>query len=200
LIKALIFDWFGVCTKENWGDCVQRELVKELKVSPEIIQREFKLFLQDFMSNKLSPEGFFQRFIAALDKEKDSKKFHYLLEIVPDLNEELLDLILVLKKRYKIYLLSNTTAELFKQYQKKIDFKKYFDHTFLSHELKTSKTQDEIWEIVLSKVNFSPEELVFIDNKEKYLELAQKHGIKTILFKNNEQVRKELIHSGIQIT
>lgn len=200
MIKALIFDWFGVCTKENWGDCVQRELVKELKVSPEIIQREFKLFLQDFMSNKLSPEGFFQRFIAALDKEKDSKKFHYLLEIVPDLNEELLDLILVLKKRYKIYLLSNTTAELFKQYQKKIDFKKYFDHTFLSHELKTSKTQDEIWEIVLSKVNFSPEELVFIDNKEKYLELAQKHGIKTILFKNNEQVRKELIHSGIQIT
>lgn len=200
MIKAIIFDWFGVCTKENWGDCVQRELVKELKVDPEIVKKEFKLLLQDFMKDKISSEEFFKRFIGALDPEKDPREFYYLLNFLPDLNAGLLRAILDLKKRYKIYLLSNTTQEFFKQYQKKIDFHKYFDQMFLSHELKMSKTQEEIWNFVLSGVPFLPGEIVFIDNKEKYLELAQKQGIKTILFKNNEQVKKELIHFGVQIT
>jgi putative hydrolase of the HAD superfamily len=192
MIKGIIFDWFGVCTTENWGDCVQRELAKKLNMSEEKIKKEYKSLLQDFMKTKLSKEEFFEKFISALDSSKNSNEFFYLLEIIPDLNTELLEFIKNLKKQYKIYLLSNNVSELFEQYEKKINFNDYFDLMFLSHELKISKTQDEIWDVLLSKVNCRPEELLFIDNKESYLEFARKRGIKTILFKNNEQVKKEI--------
>ena len=62
-----------------------------------------------------------------------------------------------------------------------------------------SKTQEEIWEKVLSEIEFNPNELVFIDNKEKYFEPAKKKRINTVLFLSNDQVKKELIELGVKV-
>ena len=84
-------------------------------------------------------------------------------------------------------------------WEKQVDFNKYFDKLFLSHKLKMSKTQDEIWDKILPEIEFKPNELVFIDNKEKYLEPAKKLGINTILFLTNDQVKKELADLGVKV-
>lgn len=198
MIKAIIFDWFGVCTVENWGDCVARELNKRLGIDEKTIRKIFKELLQDLMSARLSPDEFMKKLIESLDKNQNYKDFLYLFTKIPELNQELLDFVLKLKENYKVFLLSNTAGPLNEEYKKKVDFNKYFDKLFLSHELKLSKTQDEIWKILLSKVEYQPEELVFIDNKDHYLEFARKFNVKTILFKNNGQVKEELKELSIE--
>lgn len=197
MIKAIIFDWFGVCTTENWGDCVARELNKKLGINNETIRKIFKALLQDFMSARLSSDEFMKKLIESLDKNQNYKDFLYLFTRLPELNQELLDFILKLKKNYKVFLLSNTADPLNEEYKKKVDFNKYFDKLFLSHELKLSKTQDEIWKILLSKVKYQPEEMIFIDNKEHYLEIARKFNVKTILFENTDKLKKKLIGLSI---
>ncbi|MBS3176378.1 hypothetical protein J4457_04020 [Candidatus Woesearchaeota archaeon] len=63
-----------------------------------------------------------------------------------------------------------------------------------------SKTQEGIWGKVILEIEFEPNELVFIDNKEKYLEPAKKHGINTVLFLSNKQLKRELANLGVHTT
>ena len=119
MIKAIIFDWLGVCTKENWADCLARELSQKLKLDDTIIRTEFKKLLQPFARSEISPEEFLEKFISALDKSKDPKDFNYLFETLPDLNHELLNFILKLKSKYSIFLLSNNFVSIYPNYEKK---------------------------------------------------------------------------------
>ena len=52
--------------------------------------------------------------------------------------------------------------------------------------------EDKIFNHVLNSLKINPEESVFIDDKEKNLIFAKKLGIKTILFKNFNQLKEEL--------
>ena len=49
-----------------------------------------------------------------------------------------------------------------------------------------------MYETVLKKVRFKPEECLFIDNTQKNLDAAKKLGIKTILFNDSKQLEKRL--------
>lgn len=198
MIKAIVFDWFGVCTVENWADVLGRELSQKLNLDESFVKEKFKPLIQPFARAEWTPEQFLEKFIGSLDESKDPKDFFYLFETIPKVNFELLNYILELKKNYPVFLLSNNFGPIFVNYEKQVDFNKYFDKLFLSHKLKMSKTQEGIWDKVLPEIEFEPNELVFIDNKEKYFEPAKKHRINCILFLNNEQVKKELANLGLK--
>jgi len=199
MIKAIIFDWFGVCTIENWADSLGKELSIKLNLDESFVKEKFKPLIQPFARAELSSEEFLNRFIGSLDKTKNPQDFTYLFETIPKLNSELLEYILELKKNYSVFLLSNNFGSVFPNYEKQIDFNKYFDKLFLSHKLKMSKTQDAIWNKILSEIEFKPNELVFIDNKEKYFEPAKKHEVNCILFLNNEQVKNKLLTLNVLV-
>ncbi|MBU0979556.1 MAG: hypothetical protein KJ709_02010 [Nanoarchaeota archaeon] len=198
MIKGIIFDWFGVCTVENWADVLGRELGSKLNLDESFVKRKFVPLIQPFARAELSPEQFLERFIASLDKSKNPQDFAYLFEAIPKVNIELLDYILELRKRYPVFLLSNNFGPVFTNYEKWVDFNRYFDRLFLSHRLKMSKTQEGIWEKVIGQVGYEPGELAYIDNKKEYLEPAKRLGINTVLFLNNDQVIKELADLGIR--
>ena len=163
------------------------------------MKQKFKPLIQPFARAELTPEQFLEKFIGSLDESKNPQDFNYLFETIPKVNFELLNYILKLRKKYPVFLLSNNFGSVFPNYEKQVDFNKYFDKLFLSHKLKMSKTQEEIWEKVLSEIEFNPNELVFIDNKEKYFEPAKKHGINTVLFLSNDQIKKELAELGVKV-
>ncbi len=200
MIKAIIFDWFGVCTKENWADCLARELHSRLDIDEQKIRIEFRKLLQPFARAELTPDEFLDQFIGSLDESEDPRQYSYLFsKIIPEINYDLLNFILKLKNKYTIYLLSNNFGPVFPNYEKQIQFDIYFDKLFLSHKLGISKTQTEIWNKVLPKIDFPPTELMFIDNKEKYFGPVSKLGVKTTLFLSNEQIKKDLELQGIKV-
>ncbi|MBI2665372.1 HAD-IA family hydrolase [Candidatus Woesearchaeota archaeon] len=198
MIKGIIFDWFGVCTVENWRDVLARELSGKLNIEESFVQEKFKPLIQPFARAEWTPEQFLKKFIGSLDEKRDYRDFFYLFETLPKVNFELLEYILHLKKHYHIFLLSNNFGPVFPNYEKQVDFNKYFDKLFLSHQLKISKTQEEIWGRVLSEIKLKPNELVFVDNTEKYLKPAKQLDITTVLFLNNNQLKSELTRLKIK--
>jgi len=196
-IKAIIFDWFGVCTVENWRDTLARELHQKLRIEPEIIKEKFKPLIPAFASAEISPQEFLEKFIKFLNPALNPNDFYYLFEIIPKVNWELLEFVLELKKKYSLFLLSNNFGPVFPNYEKELDFNKYFHQLFLSHQLKMSKTDSQIWERILPEINLQPQEILFIDNTEKYLDPAKKKGINTLLYQDNEQLKKEIKKLGL---
>ena len=117
--------------------------------------------------------------VTLTDEEVDNLWNLMLLEIP----REKLELILELRSKYMVYLLSNTNA-IHWDYVCKNAFnyrgfrmEDYFEETFLSFEMHLAKPNKAIFEKVLSEANLLPEETLFIDDSEANCKAAEEVGI-----------------------
>lgn len=92
-----------------------------------------------------------------------------------------------LKKKYNIYMLSNTNSIMF---DSKIseEFRKdghcveyYFDGMCKSYEEGCAKPEPQIFKNVIAKFGIKPEETVFFDDSQANLDAAAKFGFRTCL-------------------
>ena len=195
MIKAIIFDWFGVCA-EKWLDVLTREL-KGL-VDPALFKECFLNHLDDYVSSKISGKQFRERVF--VDAGLDARGKEYLLTKPGKVNRELMETILELRKAYKTVLLSDNMDELVPIIEKQIGgFSKYFDEVVLSNVLKMVKIDGEMFRIALERINEKPEDCVFIDDRERNTKVANKLGFKTILYENNNQMKEELSGLGVKM-
>ena len=117
--------------------------------------------------------------VALTDEEVDNLWNLMLLEIP----REKLELILELRGKYMVYLLSNTNS-IHWDYVCKNAFnyrgfrvEDYFEETFLSYKMHLAKPDKAIFEKVLSDANLLAEETLFIDDSEANCKAAQEVGI-----------------------
>ena len=119
--------------------------------------------------------------VTLTDEEVDTLWNLMLLEIP----REKLELILELRGKYMVYLLSNTNP-IHWDYVCKNAFNyrgfrvnDYFEETFLSFEMHLAKPDKAIFEKVLEEANLLPEETLFIDDSEANCQAAEELGIHT---------------------
>lgn len=93
---------------------------------------------------------------------------------------------------YKLYGLSNWSAETFPIAQKKYDFFRLLDDIVISGEVGAVKPEPEIYEILLKRINKPANECLFIDDAQPNIEQAQKMGFATVHFQAPDQLEREL--------
>ena len=101
------------------------------------------------------------------------------------------------KSKYKIFALTNWSAELFPIALERYDFLHWFDGRVVSGEEKMRKPFREFYQLILNRFNLTPQETLFIDDNVRNAEAAKDFGIQTIIFKTPEQLKADLIHMGI---
>ena len=117
--------------------------------------------------------------VTLTDEEVDALWNLMLLEIP----REKLELILELRGKYMVYLLSNTNS-IHWDYVCKNAFnyrgfrvEDYFEETFLSYEMHLAKPDKAIFEKMLHDANLLAEETLFIDDSEANCKAAEEVGI-----------------------
>jgi HAD superfamily hydrolase (TIGR01509 family) len=95
-----------------------------------------------------------------------------------------------LRKRYKLVLVANSAALYASLPVEKALYKKY--PVVLSFKAKSLVGTKRINKIALKRLKAKPSETLYIDYNPKNIEVAKKMGMKTILYKNNNQLKKEL--------
>lgn len=95
------------------------------------------------------------------------------------------------KKGYRIGILSDQW-HLSKKTLIKEKYAKKFDAVIVSCDVGMRKPNPEIYKLVLRKLKTKAKEAVFIDNQLWNIKPAKKLNMKTILFKDNEQLFKQL--------
>lgn len=122
------------------------------------------------------------------DQQIDEAWNSFLIDI-PDYK---LDLLLKLRTKYVVYLLSNTN-EIHWQWACKNAFpyrtfkvEDYFEKTYLSFEMHMIKPEPEIFKAVIEDAGIEPQETLFIDDSEINCKAAQKLGISTYTPKAGE--------------
>lgn len=113
---------------------------------------------------------------------------HDTVEIFRDLKQN---------KNYKIYALTNWSAELFPIALGKYEFLHWFDGRVVSGEEKMRKPFREFYELTLDRFNLVPEETLFIDDNLRNVKAAEELGINTIHFQSPQQLREKLVTNNI---
>ena len=99
---------------------------------------------------------------------------------------------LVSINKYKIYALTNWSAETFPIALKKFKFLKWFEGIVVSGEEKTRKPFKKIYDITIERFNLEPKKTLFIDDNIRNIMGAKKLGINTIHFSSPDKLKTKL--------
>jgi len=94
--------------------------------------------------------------------------------------------------KYKIYALTNWSAETFPVALERYEFLQWFDGIVVSGAEKMRKPTPEFYQILLDRYDVKAEEALFIDDNKRNVLAAEKMGIKSIHFISAEQLKSEL--------
>ncbi|KKR56015.1 MAG: HAD-superfamily hydrolase [Candidatus Curtissbacteria bacterium GW2011_GWA1_40_47] len=184
MYKAIIFD-FGGIIYQHPKEVIPEVLARIYNQPIEITIREYGKYKDDYFMGKLSTNALITSLSSSFTSDKSVNEVRKLwLKYYSELakpNKEVLGIIKILHKSYKIYLFSNTT-EMSNLHNSKTGLYDYFDGLFLSYQMRMSKPAKEIYEKVVSIIGFKPQECLFIDDDVKNIEQAVQMGMKTILF------------------
>ena len=99
---------------------------------------------------------------------------------------------LVNNNNYKVFALTNWSAETFPIALKRFDFLHWFEGIVVSGTERTRKPFPEIYETTLERYNLKASESIFIDDNERNIVAANLLGIQTIKFLNSDQLERDL--------
>ncbi|RWY52358.1 HAD family hydrolase [Mucilaginibacter gilvus] len=121
------------------------------------------------------------------------------IEMLGDAFEGTVEIFKELKEsgKYRIYALTNWSAETFPLAQQKFEFLNWFDGIVVSGAEKMRKPAPEFYQILLDRYNVNPQESLFIDDNYRNILAAEKMGINCIHFTSSEKLREELVAKGI---
>lgn len=111
------------------------------------------------------------------------------------LSEYKLDLLLELRKKYKVFLLSNTNRVVAAYYSQHFFTKQgltiddYFDQLYVSYKIGCVKPYRGIFEYLIADSGINPQEALFLDDSEKNIITAKELGFQTYLVRPQEDFR-----------
>jgi len=198
MIKAIIFDYGGVLSAEA-----------SLSSFGAIYAPKFGKNPEDF--NKLIFENWDHARVNNINSKLFWKNLANFIEIDPNslrkdfmdffgFREEVFELIKKIKKnRYKLGLLSNQIEDWLEEIIENHKLNQTFDAIVTSYKSKIAKPDISIFKEIVEKLNVKPTECIYIDDMDKNIPPAKQLGMKTILFRDNKQLIKELKDLGVKI-
>lgn len=199
MIEVLLFDLGNVILPFNHFQIAEKlsrfSQKKEFQEPERIFSCLFdfeKGIINDFDRGKVSPEEFFQ---SAKNHLGLSISFGEFIPIWDDIfieDQEVSQIILSLKGRQRLGLLSNTDPLHFEYILSKFPIVRIFDKWILSYEVGFKKPAIEIFRRAMEWASVEPERILFIDDTQSHVEAAVSLGMQGIHFISAQQLKKEL--------
>lgn len=189
MIKAIIFDCFGVLTTDGWLPLRNQQFGH----NPDLLEQARELNRQ--VDAGAITYGAFITAIARLSHLSEQTVRTQIESNVP--NNALFDLIrLKLKPHYKIGLLSNAAdnwlPSLFTSDQIKL-----IDATAFSYELGLIKPQPEAYQAIAQRLGLAASDCLFVDDQSRYCTGAVTAGMQALHYSDLDQLTSDLTKLGI---
>jgi 2-haloacid dehalogenase len=97
----------------------------------------------------------------------------------------------------QLYALTNWPADTFSAARRRYTFLSRFRDIIVSGEVKLGKPDPRVFELLIRRCGFRPEDSVFIDDLIENIEAARKLGMGGIHFRSPEQAESELRALGL---
>lgn len=205
-IKNILFDFGGVIVSLNKQNALNRFTEIGFPNIEDYLNefRQEGIFLE-YEEGKINPENFYKEFrrLAGNDnisaEDIDSGWMAFLIGI-PDYKFELLK---ELRKKYNVYLLSNTNPSIMGWAYSKdfspegLPLDAFFDKCYLSFQIGCAKPEPEIFNYIIKDSGMNPAETLFLDDGKTNVEIGEAFGFQTYQVDQNEDLRKVFVDKGL---
>jgi 2-haloacid dehalogenase len=161
-------------TTSDWNE--EQDAGRPLHEGTEILVRQFPQHEENI-------RAFYGRWHEML-----GEAFHDTVEILRQLKES---------GKYRLYALTNWSAETFPIALERFEFLNWFDGIVVSGIEKMRKPTPEFYHILLNRYSVKAEEALFIDDNYRNILAAEKIGINCIHFTSADQLDLELKQAGL---
>lgn len=195
-IKLIIFDLQDVLTND-WRNVFD---LSELGINAGSIAEFFddhNDLRKEMQYGRLTEDEFWKHFIQLTGVDIDANKLKIAVRKVLKPFSDVVEIAKSLKTNCKLAILSNFTKEWADYLVTEYKFNEIFDGMFWSFQNGLKKPSPEAYLQVVENFKVRPEECLFIDDKERNIKGAKVLGMKTILYTNPENLRKELSDMGV---
>ena len=189
-IKNIFFDLGGVLVNLDREKCLNEfQKIGVRKVEEQIENSFTRGLFRQLEVGTITPEEFRNEIRQMTDKQVTDSEIDYawnsFLLYIPCSK---LELLLRLRKNYRVFMLSNTNKIHF-DYMVSNHFKAkpgfsiddYFEKCYLSYELHLSKPDKAIFEAIIKDSGALPQESLFLDDNRQNVEAARELGIRSLL-------------------
>lgn len=205
MIKSIIFDLGGVFVSLDRAKCLDAFTNKlgfndfgdylsayaqsgffALYEDGAIDSKEFRDFVREHSTNK---------------EASDSVIDEALGDFLVDIKREKVEMLIKLKERYNLYLLSNINPIAWAKSKRLFrengygEIEVFFDKLYLSYEMKCSKPGDKIFQKLIEDAGINPSETLFVDDAPANIETGLKFGLNSLLYNVEDSLPEKVMEA-----
>lgn len=187
MIKAVLFDFDGVLTIDKTGSTsITKYISDSCGIPLETVKSCYYKFNKQLLLGEITHQEVWQDFCKSLGQDID---YNVLLDSfkATRLDDKMIALVQKLKEKYLVGMITDNKCDRIRTILDHRGLDQYFDVVAVSASLHAGKDSPSIFEYVLSTLNLSACECVFIDNTEKNLVVPKQMGMSTILFDDDNR-------------
>ena len=201
-VTALFWDVGGVILSNGWDRTSRAEAARNFGLDWEEFQDRHELAFPAFETGKITLDAYLQRTVFYRKRSFTREEFTEFMfsqsREYPESRAVLADV--AATGKYLQATINNEPMEINERRIHQFNLRREFKAFFSSCYLGVRKPDEGIYKLALEVTQRSPDECLFIDDRELNLECAQHLRMRTIHFQNAEQLRRDLIASGISIS
>ena len=200
-VTALFLDVGGVMLTNGWDRKSREAAAKQFNLDLDELNDRHRMTFDTYESGKLSLDEYLNRSVFYKDRSFTPEQFRTFMFEQSIAYPEMIDLIKGLKARYglKIAVVNNEGRELNEYRIKTFYLNEFVDFFISSCFVHFRKPDADIWKIALDIAQVPREEVVYIDDRAMFVQVAQGLGLKGIVhnYKNVGATRDALAALGL---
>jgi putative hydrolase of the HAD superfamily len=199
LITTLFLDIGGVLLTNGWGHVSRIASAKAFNLNYDEMQSRHKLLMATFEEGKLTLSEYLNKIIFYKERPFTQESFSKFMFAQTTPDKEMIELIRQLKEKYhlKIAVVNNEARELNEFRIKKFQLNQFVDFFISSCFVHLRKPDADIFQLALDIAQVSPENVLYIEDTQMFVDIARNFGIRSIKHINLLSTSTELASFGL---
>jgi putative hydrolase of the HAD superfamily len=200
-LTAIFLDIGNVLLSSGWDRAMRREAAEEFGLDYAEMDERHHLTFDTYEEGKLSLDEYLARVVFYEDRPFTREDFRAHMFAQSQPIPEMLELIKGLKARYglKIATISNEGRELTNYRIKKFNLGSFVDFFISSCFVHIRKPDVDLYRLALDCAQVLPEQVVYIDDRAMFVEVAQSLNIRGIHHRGYDSTRAALAALGLAL-
>ena len=199
-VTTLFLDIGGVLLTNGWDHNIRRRSAEKFGLNYEEMNERHHLTFDTYEEGKLSLDDYLQRVVFYQDRPFSRDEFKNFMYAQSQPFPDMIELIRSLKHRYglEIAAVSNEGRELTIYRVQEFKLGTFIDFFVSSCFVHYRKPDEDIYRIALDIAQVRPDQVVYIDDRAMFVEIAQGLGINGIIHTGYQTTRKSLEGFGLK--
>ncbi|HEY0297853.1 MAG TPA: HAD family phosphatase [Arachidicoccus sp.] len=197
-IKTLFTDIGGVLLNNGWDRKKRAAAVEKFKLDAEELNERHHLTFDTYEEGKISLDEYLDRVVFYQKRSFSKKAFKEFMFNSSSAYPDMIELLKSLKQKYGFHIavVSNEGRELNDHRIKHFGLNEFVDFFISSSFVHLRKPDADIFKLALDIAQVDPEEVLFLDDREMFVQVAERLGIKGIVHKSYEETKKAFAEYG----